>query len=94
MKIIEIKSLDNGGHRNQTINGVIPLPKGWAIVPDNIETPNFPFGNIEAEEICGVMTVTKWEPSETPTVNEKSVTEFEQLRADVDYIAIMTGVEL
>ena len=60
MKIIEIKSLENGGHRNQTINGTITVPEGWAVIPDDMETENFPFGEISAEEINGVMTVTKW----------------------------------
>lgn len=50
MKIIEIKALDNGAHRNQ--EGVffeIP-PEGWAVIPDDMETPNFPFGEIETTE--------------------------------------------
>ena len=60
MKIIEIKALENGGHRNQTIDGVISVPEGFAVIPDDMETPNFPFGEVEVEEIGGVMTVTKW----------------------------------
>ena len=95
MTIIEIQALSNGGHRNQS--GDIPIYlEGWAVVPDDMETPNFPFGDIEVEDIDGVMTVTKWtardipEPEET----EQPITEMEQLRADVDYIAVMTGVEL
>lgn len=50
MKIIEIKALDNGAHRNQ--EGVffkIP-PEGWAVIPDDMETPNFPFGEIVTTE--------------------------------------------
>ena len=58
MQIIEIVTLENGAHNNQTYHGVIP--EGWAIIPDELETPNFPFGEAEAEEIDGVMTVTKW----------------------------------
>lgn len=67
MKIIEIEALENGGHRNQT-SDFITIPKGWAFVPHNIETPNFPFGNIEVEEIDGVMTVTKWTPGVIPKI--------------------------
>lgn len=95
MKIIEIKSLKNGAHRNQTIN--IPyVPNGWAVVPEDIETPNFPFGEIEVAEINGVMTVTKWTAAEIPETPEEEtpITEAEQLRADIDYIAAMTGVDL
>lgn len=64
MRIIEIAALDNGAHRNQTFHGV--LPDGWAIIPDDMETENFPFGEVEAAEIDGVMTVTKWTPGVMP----------------------------
>ena len=65
MQIIEIKALENGAHRNQ--NGFIgDIPDGWAVIPDNIETQNFPFGNIDVEEIDGIMTVTHWEPGIIP----------------------------
>lgn len=60
MRIIEINALDNGAHKNQTISGVIPIPDGWAVIPDETETENFPFGEVTAEEIDGVMTVTSW----------------------------------
>ena len=59
MKIIEIKSIENNGHRNQ-IGDFKIIPDGWAVVPESLETPNFPFGNIVVEEINGVMTVTQW----------------------------------
>ena len=60
MMMIEITALANGAHRNQTFNGV--LPDGWAVIPDGLETANFPFGAVTAEKINGVMTVTKWTP--------------------------------
>ena len=100
MVIIEIKMLENGSHRNQSGN-FKTIPNGWAVVPDDMETQNFPFGELTAEEIGGVMTVTKWvagiAPEPTPFPEEEAGTgtgEIEQLRADVDYIAVMTGVEL
>lgn len=65
MKIIEIKALDNGAHRNQTAD-FISIPKGWAVIPENVETPNFPFGDITIAEVNGVMTVTKWEAGVIP----------------------------
>ena len=64
MYVIEILALDNGAHRNQTYHGV--LPEGWAIIPDEMETPNFPFGEVTVEEIDGVMTVTHWYPLPIP----------------------------
>lgn len=81
MQMLEIIALDNGAHRNQTYNGV--LPDGWAMLPDDMECENFPFGEVEAEEIDGVMTVTKWaagiipepepipEPEEEPDVYDE-----------------------
>ena len=66
MKLIEITPLENGAHRNQTSSAVIPVPDGWAVIPDDMETPNFPFGEVTAEEIDGVMTVTNWTPGVLP----------------------------
>ena len=79
MTIIEITALPNGAHRNQT-GTLSAIPDGWAVIPDGIETPNFPFGEAEVAEINGVMTVTKWtagtipepepEPEPEPTADE------------------------
>lgn len=95
MRIVEIEALPNGGHRNQTGEFSV-IPNGYAVIPEDMETPNFPFGEVIAKEIDGVMTVTKWVagtiPEEEPT--PQPISEVEQLRADVDYIAVMTGVEL
>lgn len=70
MKIIEIIALDNGAHRNQTDDFQI-IPEGWAVIPEDMETENFPFGEIEVEEIDGVMTVTKWTAGEMPEPEPK-----------------------
>lgn len=64
MRAIEIAALSNGAHRNQT--GLDVLPDGWAKIPDEKETQNFPFGVVTAEEIDGVMTVTGWTPGAMP----------------------------
>lgn len=71
MRIIEINSLDNGAHDNQTINLDMLPPEGWAVIPDDMELENFPFGEVEAEEIDGVMTVTKWTPGIVPEPEPK-----------------------
>ena len=54
MKIIEIKVLDNGAHRNQ--NGTFSsVPEGWAVIPETMEIPfTFPFVNIVVDN--GVVT--------------------------------------
>lgn len=63
MRIVEIKALDNGAHNNQTIDGVFAeIPDGYAVIPDDMIFENFPFGEVKAEEIDGVMTVTEWVP--------------------------------
>lgn len=64
LRIIEITALENGAHRNQTFHGV--LPEGWAVVPEGMETENFPFGDITVEEVNGVPTVTSWTPLPIP----------------------------
>lgn len=79
MKIIEITALTNGAHRNQSFLGYVP--EGWAVISDDMETPNFPFGTVEVEEISGVMTVTSWtagtipqpdpQPDPQPTIAER-----------------------
>ena len=66
MKFVEINKLENGAHRNQTISNLTKIPDGWAVLPDSLETPNFPYGDLTAEEIDGVMTVTSWTPGEMP----------------------------
>lgn len=97
MRIIEVEALANGAHRNQTPSAPVALPDGWAVVPDGLATPNFPFGTIEVEAVDGVMTVKSWAAGTIPEpepVPEAEPTELEQLRADVDFIAMETGVEL
>lgn len=64
MRIIEITAQNNGAHRNQTFNGV--LPDGWAVVPDSLETENFPFGEVVVETVDGKPTVVEWKPLPMP----------------------------
>lgn len=73
MRVIEIKSLENGSHRNQEGN-FKTIPEGYAVIPDDMETPNFPFGEVKAEEIDGVMTVTKWVAGTLPEEEETEQT--------------------
>lgn len=46
------------------------------------------------KKYCGENSYTYELIEETPTEAEKPITATEQLRADIDYIAAMTGVEL
>lgn len=80
MTIIEITALSNGAHRNQT-GTFSAIPDGWAIIPDGMETPNFPFGEITVVEVDGVPTVTSWtagtlpEPEPVPDPEPQPTTE-------------------
>ena len=65
MRIIEIKALSNGAHRNQT-GTFSTIPDGWAVIPDNIETPNFPFGEVTVDETQTPPVVTGWTPLPIP----------------------------
>ena len=79
MTMIEIAPLDNGAHRNQT-GTFSTIPDGWAIIPDGMETPNFPFGEVTVDETKTTPVVTGWtagtipepepEPEPEPTTEE------------------------
>lgn len=84
MYMIEITALDNGAHRNQSYNGV--LPDGWALLPMNpAELENFPFGSIAVDYSGAQPVVTEWfagtmpeeedsEEETQPTIEERVTT--------------------
>lgn len=91
MIIIEIQPQSNGAHRNQTIQGGMACPDGWAIIPADVPIPaTYPFVTLTVEG----QTVTGMEPGVVPEPEVPAPTEAEQLRADIDFIAAMTGVSL
>ena len=94
MKLIEIKALDNGAHDNQTIDGVIPVPEGWAVIPDDMPIPaTFPFVNITVKDgVVTSMTAGKM-PDPEPEV-EPEPTPLDILEAQVTYTAMMTDTLL
>lgn len=65
MNLVKIEALENGAHDNQN-GGLSYVPDGWAVIPDGMVCENFPFGEVKAEEIDGVMTVTEWVPGVIP----------------------------
>lgn len=74
MTIIAIEPKTNGAHDNQTINVEIPVPDGWAVVPEELGTPetleHYPFGEITVADEDGVPTVTGWTPLPIPEPDE------------------------
>ena len=96
MRIIEIISLQNGAHLNQTTNSDIQIPEGWALIPENIECENFPFGDVEVAEIDGIITVTKWIPGIVPKPDLviEIPSQLDLIEAQVTYTAMMTDTLL
>lgn len=84
MRIVEIRSLENGAHRNQTVFGGMAPPDGWAVIPDDMETENFPFGEIDASEIDGVLTVTAWTPGTLPEHEQETAPTIEERVANLE----------
>ena len=85
MRIIEIVALYNGAHRNQTVD-VPVVPDGWAVIPDDMECENFPFGDITVDDST-TPVVTSWTPGEVP---EPDITEDEPTTEEI--LNAMLGV--
>lgn len=67
MLIVEIKANELGGHDNNLIHGFLDvIPEGWAVIPDDMVTENFPFGEVAVKTNNGVPTVIKWIPLPMP----------------------------
>ena len=98
MRIVEISSLDNGAHRNQT-GTFSAVPDGWAVIPDDMETPNFPFGGIAVDNQTPPV-VTSWtplpipEPEPDPAVSTKAKKISEIKQSCEGYIYAGTNVTL
>lgn len=92
MRIVKIEAFPNGSHANQTTSTEIPVPEGWAVIPDEMVCENFPFGTLTVSD--GI--VTSWTPGTVPEPTPEPVdpTSNAQLRADIDYIAVMSGIDL
>lgn len=93
MKIIEIQALPNGAHRNQTTTSTT-IPTGWAEIPADVTIPEtFPFVDVVTSggKIVSLRARVVPDPEPQP---KPEPTETEQLRADIDFVAAMTGVTL
>lgn len=98
MTIIKIEPHDNGGHDNQTMNGVtpetFPIPDGWAVVPEiMLPLENFPFGKVESAMSAGNPVVTSWTPlpmpEPEPVPAEPQYTELQLLGQQVTDLELM-----
>lgn len=80
MIIIELAPLKNGAHRNQTTSGLLPVPNGWAAIPEDMALPEtFPFVEVEAQD--GIVTAltpsTVPEPQPEPPTTDERVAKLE-----------------
>ena len=66
MRIIKVSESFGAAHDNQTIFNSNYVPVGWAVIPDEMETPNFPFGSITVDETKTPPVVTSWTPLPIP----------------------------
>lgn len=78
MKIVKIKQMENGAHRNQD-GWTGNVPDGWAIVPDGANLPNFPFGTMETVERGGARYVSRWTALPIPPTPEPEEDSIEEL---------------
>ena len=97
--VIAIECYENGQHDIQTNTGWTKNPYGkeYAVVPDNLVPEIMAtkgFCDIELnEEGAEVVSYTSREIPVIPD-EEEPVSEAEKLRADIDYISVMLGVDL
>lgn len=102
MRMIEIAALPNGAHRNQTFGSV--LPAGWAVLPDEVETVNFPFGEAIVEEVTHyrekmveqeatkTREVVSYDEEGNETVTTEEYTELEMVTVQEPYgVMTVTG---
>lgn len=94
MQIIEVKTLENGAHNNQTSIAITAPPPGWAVIPEGMEIPEtFPFvdievrGNVVTKMTAGVVPEPEPEPTPEPT-------QLDRIEAQSAYTAMMTGTLL
>ena len=87
LRIVEIKALSNGAHRNQSYPGFVP--DGWALIPEDMEMPNFPFGEVAAESVTHYEDVIKTEEVHVEDENGIPVTEHRETIVQEPY-TVMT----
>jgi hypothetical protein len=94
LTIIEVKAREDGGHglQSQSHRQECWL-EGWVAVPEELTQTVWDCGGYcELDIRDGVLVGVT--PTEKPAQEEEEPTAEEKLRADVDYLATMTGVEL
>lgn len=93
MRIIQIEALPNGAHENMNVLSPLPLPNGWAFIPDGMEIPDsFPFVDITVEDKVVTTMTAREVPEEEPAPEIPS--RLDEIEAQVMYTALETGTLL
>lgn len=75
------------------INGLLNFPDEF--IDEFVSYNGFVVLSVEGDTVTGIEpNIEAWEKWKATQTETEEVTELEQLRADIDYIAVMTGVEL
>ncbi len=95
LSIIEIEARPDGGHglQSQSHRTACWLD-GWVAVPKDLEEAVWACGGYCDLTLDGSGALVGITPVDRPVPSEPEPTAEEQLRADVDYLAAMTGVTL
>ena len=77
IRIIKPEELWTGAHCNLEVNTLEECPPDWAVVPDTLNTPNYPYGKVTvADRGDGILEVTSWEANPIPP--EEVITQAEK----------------
>lgn len=95
LTIIELAAREDGGHALQSqSHRTESWLEGWVAVPPELETAVWDCGGYCALELNEAGALVGLTPAERPTRNEDAPTETERLRADIDYLAALVGIDL
>ena len=95
LTIMELKAREDGGHGLQSQSHRTECwLEGWVEVPEELAGAVWECGGYCQLTLDKAGRLTGVTPTRRPEPEEPEPTEEERLRADVDYIAALTGVEL
>ena len=99
MKLIEVVALSNGAHRNQMCNFEMPVPDGWAVIPEDMTIPDtFPYVNITVDGttvtsmMAGVVPEPEPEPEPEPTAEDITLDLMAEHEERLCMLEITTGI--
>lgn len=95
LTIIELAAREDGGHGLQSQSHRTECwLEGWVAVPEELEQAAWACGGYCELTLDETGALTALTPTQRPPRGEPEPTLEEKLRADVDFLAAMTGVNL